>query len=482
VGKKIPKSTRKPPGKKIPKPPSIPPSLTVKVAGRTGRNYPTIIAVVAVLGLTAFAGYYFFGNPIMDFFANFGESVTREVKGPNRIRVSRAFVRKNKKMLADVGKIKNLTLLDDEIMNREGKRMARVTLQVEGSKGLKRLQVLLLKEEGQWRAISAGEEPKRATAGTQPKRKRKPSPETSPSPAGKKPQKIRLPATMTNRQLADYARTKPDVKILSLEGCRSITDISPLVSLSDLSFLNLARCKKIEDISPVTKLKNLKQLNLHGCESLDDLTPLTRTGSLREIHMPPTTTNENLLQVLTHLPLLDNLVLRYCPLVTDLSPVAGLKNLNHLVINSAPSLVDITPLAELTQLRVLELKNTGVQDLNALAGLSNLEWLYIDDSEWVNDITPLKNLTNLKILSLSGSKGVRDIRPLRNLTKLRILSLNGLEEITDISALSGLTQLRNLYLHQCEKISQKQIRELKKSLPRCSIEYRNTPIGPGRSA
>ena len=95
----------------------------------------------------------------------------------------------------------------------------------------------------------------------------------------------------------------------------------------------------------------------------------------------------------------------------------------------------------------------------------------------MNDISPLKNLTNLSILILDDCKGVRDITALGNLTKLRILGLRGLAELSDISALGNLTQLRNLYLQKCKKISQKQIKELKKSLPRCSIELRAVNVG-----
>ena len=478
---KIQKPVPKPPVKKIPKPPSIPPSLTVQSAGKAGRNYPAIIAVVAVVGLTVFAAYYFLANPIIDFIASFGASETMEVKGPNRVKVSRAFVRRNKKVLADVGKIKNLTLLDDETMNWKGKQMARVTLQVEGSQGLKRLQILLLKEDGQWRAFSTGEEPKVAKARTKPKPTKKPPVKAPPAVLGKGPQKIRLPPSFTDKQMANFVSTKPDVRILSINGCRSLSDLTPIASLSNLTFLNLARCQKIDNLAPLTKLTNLKQLNIHGCESINDLTPLTKMSSLRELHMPPTTSSEDLDLVLSHLPQLEKLVLENCPLVTDISPVGGLTNLSHLIMNSTPEISDITPLAGLTRLRVLEMKDTGVMVLNALVGLSNLEWLYLDDSEWVTDISPLKNLTNLKILSLSGCKGVSDIRPLGQLTKLRILSLKKMEEINDISALSRLTQLRNLYLQGCKKINQKQISELKKLLPRCSIEYRSTRYGQGHA-
>jgi len=464
--------TPKPSEKEIPTPTTIPPSLTVKIGGRSGRNYPAIIAVVAVLGLAALAGYYFVSKSGMDLFTIFRVSVSEEVKGSHRFNIARVYVRKDKKLMAAVGKIKGLSLLNDEVINWKGKEMAEVTLQVQGSKGQKRLQVILLKEDGQWRAVAAGEEPKVAKARKQPEIRKKPSAKSSLSRPGRKSQRFTLPAISTNKELANYLSTMPDLKILSLSRCGKLTDLSPLASLSQLTDLNLDRCKRIADISPLVKLKGLKQLNLHGCESLQDLTPLTRLSSLRVLYLPPTTTNEKLAQVLSHLPQLEKLMLTHCPLITDLSPLAGMVNLNDLEGTYFPDLVDITPLAGLTRLRVLDLRNSGVKDLKPLANLTNLERLYLTNSRHVNDISPLQNLTNLSILSLDGCKGVRDITALGKLTKLRILSLKNLEEINDISVLSNLTQLRNLYLQKCKKISFKQIRELRRALPRCSIERR----------
>ncbi|MHC4687524.1 MAG: leucine-rich repeat domain-containing protein [Planctomycetota bacterium] len=130
--------------------------------------------------------------------------------------------------------------------------MARVTVRVQGSKDSKRLQILLLKEEGQWRVVSASEEPKVAKASPQPESKKKPSIKASPSRSRKKPHKNRLPATTTNKQLADYVRSKPDIENLYINNCRNITDISPLASLSRLSVLSMDWCSKLEDISPLT--------------------------------------------------------------------------------------------------------------------------------------------------------------------------------------------------------------------------------------
>ena len=60
--------TPKPSEKKIPTPTTIPPSLTVKISGRSGRNYTATIAFVVVLGLAALAGYYFVSKSGMRLF------------------------------------------------------------------------------------------------------------------------------------------------------------------------------------------------------------------------------------------------------------------------------------------------------------------------------------------------------------------------------------------------------------------------------
>ena len=476
----FPSPTQKPPDKDIQTQTSRPPSISERVAGRAPRDYPAIIVVIAVLMLLAVAGYYLVSNSGKGFFARSGKSVSKKVKGSNRFEVCRSFVLKDRKLLASVGKNASITLLNDEVLVSEGREMARVTIRVQGSKGSKKLQLLFLKEEGQWRVLSKREERKVAKASSQPKSQRKPTARASTSRSRKKPHKNRLPATTTNKQLAEYVLIKPKIENLSLVNCRNITDISPLASLSSLSVLSMDWCSKVEDISPLTNLKDLRQLNLHRCDSVVDLTPLTKISSLRVLHLPPTTTDEKLVQVLTHLPQLEKLVLKDCHQVTDISPVAGLTNLMHLEMNYAPELVDITPLAGLTRLKVLDLKNTRVQDLKALVKLSSLEWLYLSHSKRVNDVSPLKNLTNLRILCLNGCKGVRDITALSKLTNLTILNLSGLEEISDISTLNNLSQLRNLYLRRCKKISQTQIRELRKSLPRCSIEYHDAHLGVAR--
>ena len=196
-----PPPLQKLPEKKIPKPTSIPPSLTVRTAGGAGSNNRPILAMIVVLLLIVAVGYYFVSSSGMGLFTESGDSVSKVVKGPNKFKVCKSYVRQNKKLLAAVGKFDKITLLNDESLGSKSQEISRVTVQVQGSKGKKRLKIMLLKEEKQWRVISAIEEPKVAKDNPRSKHRKKPATKTSPSE--KKPIKIRLPVTTTNKQLAD---------------------------------------------------------------------------------------------------------------------------------------------------------------------------------------------------------------------------------------------------------------------------------------
>jgi Leucine-rich repeat (LRR) protein len=82
---------------------------------------------------------------------------------------------------------------------------------------------------------------------------------------------------------------------------------------------------------------------------------------------------------------LQDLRLWYCTSLTDLSPLAALKNLSLLEITHAMSLADITPLAELNKLDALDLRGCAIADLTPIARLANLEWLVLSYSPSISD-------------------------------------------------------------------------------------------------
>ena len=151
--------------------------------------------------------------------------------------------------------------------------------------------------------------------------------------------------------------------------------------------------------------------------------------------------------------------------LTDVEPLAGLKNLRFLVLSSNPGLASVRPLSGLTRLNHLELDYSGVTDVAPLSGLTNLNRLHLNYNE-VADLAPLAGLVGLNHLNL-GRNRITDLGALSGLTNLNHVDLNenevtelgplarlaGLEYLdlsrnraTDLEPLSGLTSLARLYV------------------------------------
>ncbi|MFC1718547.1 leucine-rich repeat domain-containing protein [Candidatus Poribacteria bacterium] len=196
----------------------------------------------------------------------------------------------------------------------------------------------------------------------------------------------------------------------------TISDISPLANLTNLSYLSIWK-NQIDDISPLTNLTNLEHLDFGwgGGNQISDISPLAG------------------LTKLTLLNLNDNTI-------SDISPLANLTNLSYLSIWKN-QIDDISPLTNLTNLEHLDFGWGGgnqISDISPLAGLTKLTLLNLNDNT-ISDISPLANLTNLSYLSIWKNQ-IDDISPLTNLTKLSYLNL-GNNLINDMGALvsnSGL--------------------------------------------
>ncbi|MGB3638307.1 MAG: leucine-rich repeat domain-containing protein [Rivularia sp. (in: cyanobacteria)] len=145
-----------------------------------------------------------------------------------------------------------------------------------------------------------------------------------------------------------------------------------------------------------------------------------------------------------------NLELEYCK-ISDLSPLASLKNLNYLWL-LGNNISDLTPLQELTNITDLEININQISDISPLQALTNLTELNLSENQ-INDITPLNKLNQLTVLVLDNNY-INDISPLKNLHKLVNLGLSA-NNISDFTPLYDLGKLSNL------DISYNQITDLK---------------------
>jgi hypothetical protein len=128
---------------------------------------------------------------------------------------------------------------------------------------------------------------------------------------------------------------------------------------------------------------------------------------------------------------------------------------------------DLSPLAELKNLRSLDLNLTQVSDLSPLAELKKLEELVLYATQ-VSDLSPLAELKSLIVLELSNTQ-VSDLSPLAELKNLAGLGLDG-TLVSDLSPLAELKNLEVLLLNDCS-VNEEQVQELRLALPNCTIVF-----------
>ena len=129
--------------------------------------------------------------------------------------------------------------------------------------------------------------------------------------------------------------------------------------------------------------------------------------------------------------------------VTDLKPLAGLKNVGYLLLEGN-KITDMRPLAGMWRLDYLAISHNPITSLNGLEGLNRLRDLRIYDCQ-ITDLSPLAKLTSLRIIILNGNP------------------------INDLAPLAGLKGLRSIDLRRIPTLTKAEVDKLKKALPKCSI-------------
>ncbi len=254
------------------------------------------------------------------------------------------------------------------------------------------------------------------------------------------------------------------LKSLALEST-SVSDLSPLLTLTELENLELSKNTQISNIDGLGQLNHLKVFSLSLCNisdftalaNLTDLTSLTIDNNRAKTFSLPFLSSLN---SLTHLSLSGNEIkdisflshmnqLEYLDLssnaIQTFSPISSLTHLQTLLVDynnvgssDNPSL--LPSLAGLKELKVLSCVKNGISDLTPLSELNKLEFIILDSNQ-INDLTPLSGLSSLQTLSVKLNK-LKDIAPLAQLSSLKILMTS------EISNLSPLSNLQNLTLLQ----------------------------------
>jgi len=137
-----------------------------------------------------------------------------------------------------------------------------------------------------------------------------------------------------------------------------LKDLTMLGNPPNLEELSLVGSSSLEYLTGLSNYPGLKVLSLHGCGNVKDLTPLRHLKQLRWLSPPPTTTQEQLEEILRDHPGLVVLELG-AENVIDLTPITDLRKLRYLLVNCPNARTD--PLFEMKNLRWLAVSTGKVE-------------------------------------------------------------------------------------------------------------------------
>jgi Leucine-rich repeat (LRR) protein len=194
------------------------------------------------------------------------------------------------------------------------------------------------------------------------------------------------------------------------------------------------------DLSPIGNLHKLESIYIDEAP-VSNIEPLKFITSLKKLRLDKTQ-------------------------IKSLKPVKNLKNLRELYLNSA-QIYDLEPLRQLTNLQMLWIVDVPVSDLEPVKGLTNLYNLSLQRTR-VYDLEPIKEFNKLFSLALCYSQ-VNNLETVKGFTNLQTLNL----DYTQVSNLEPLKELQNLTalsMSNCPNITDEQVKDLQKALPKLSIE------------
>lgn len=177
----------------------------------------------------------------------------------------------------------------------------------------------------------------------------------------------------------DFDNSITNINTLDLISCNNLMDINTIKNIDKLENLNLSNCGKIEKIECLSELRYIRTLNLGSCININDISKLSGLNSLEYLY------------------------LNNCINISDISSLAGLNELEYLNLYSCESINDISILSGLNNLEYLDLSYcSNICDISSLAELSNLEYLKLYSCEGINDYSPLSILVNTEIYGVEG--------------------------------------------------------------------------------
>ena len=272
-------------------------------------------------------------------------------------------------------------------------------------------------------------------------------------------QKLNLANTMVSR--TNNLKNCPNLTHLNLGGTRitnigvlqdlvqlknvdisntAVRDLSFISTLPDLQYLSIAG-SSITSLQALSEMQNLRELNCSNT-SISDLSPLKSLRRLNKIYCDHTSigvaeasdfSKDNPFTLVIYdtealKSWWNNLPMYWKALFSkqiQLSSEATTEQLHEIInmqeldLSGNTYVQNLLPVSRLTNLRVLNIANTGITYLQPIASLPNLETLIIEHT-YIADLSPLQDLSSLKYLNIMNTP-VTDLSALHNDNNIEVI-------------------------------------------------------------
>jgi len=287
----------------------------------------------------------------------------------------------------------------------------------------------------------------------------------------KKGKPLRLGKDITDDDLKKVATLADVLTGVLIERNDTITDLSPLSSLSGLTYMKLDGLKGVKTLAPVGALVKMKQLEIRQVEypdldfltgmndlesliffmqpkQIEDISPLKGKAKLKTLRLYGGAGQDGIsdISVLEELTELEDLSL-YMTKVEDLSPISGLTKLKRLDLYGIPA-TDMSPVENLTELRYIWIYATKFEDYSPLANLTKLEEFRAGISK-LDTLEYLESMPKLKIVSMLR-EDIQDFSPLAKCPELTEVNLEAVKGVIDLSVFAEHKKLKNLFVRNAE--------------------------------
>ena len=148
-------------------------------------------------------------------------------------------------------------------------------------------------------------------------------------------------------------------------------------------------------------------------------------------------TNISTVTDLSRLKNLKTLLFNFNPELKNLSGITGLDNLENLGIKNCRGLLDLSHISDLKKLSTLQVNDCGINSSKGLKNLPMLKNINLNDNSQLENIDEISQISSLKIVTLSGCQNIKTLYSLTKLSNLSFLRVDkhNLQTVEGISSL-----------------------------------------------